>query len=125
MDTPEFGFSGDRLRTESTVFAPDLFRGKVVVVSGAGSGLGRAIATLFARLGADLAICGRDEEKLTRARAFLEGFGGRVFAHPMTIRDPEAVGGFIDVVHERLGRLDVPVNNAGGGSSPSLRSILP
>ncbi|MBV1927656.1 MAG: SDR family oxidoreductase, partial [Rhodobacteraceae bacterium] len=83
-------------------------------VSGAGSGLGRAIATLFARLGADLAICGRNPEKLEKTTEYLRGFGGKVLAKQLTIRDPEQVSDFIESVHVEFGRLDVLVNNAGG-----------
>lgn len=109
-----FGFSEADLRAAESVFAPGLFSGKVVAVSGAGSGLGRAIAALFARLGASLAICGRDGEKLDKAAAFLRDLGADVLAQQMTIRDPEQVAAFIDKVHERFGRLDILINNAGG-----------
>lgn len=109
-----FGFSESELRDCATVFKPDLFKGKTVIVSGAGSGLGRAIASLFARLGASLAICGRNEDKLKRATDYLRGFGGDVLSHQLSIRDPERVAGFISAVYERFGRLDVLVNNAGG-----------
>ncbi|MGM0584660.1 MAG: SDR family oxidoreductase [Pseudomonadota bacterium] len=109
-----FGFSEAELRNASTVFAPGLFAGRVVAVSGAGGGLGRAMAALFARLGATLAICGRDPEKLARAEAFLRGFGGEVLARPMSIREPDEAAGFVDAIHERFGRLDALVNNAGG-----------
>ncbi len=111
---PEFGFTESDLRQKPTAFAPDLFKGKVVVVSGAGSGLGRAIAALYARLGAKLAICGRNPEKLESAEEFLRSFGGEVMASQLTIRDPEQVDSFIDDIHTRFGQLDVLVNNAGG-----------
>jgi len=111
---PVFGFSEADLRDTPTIYSPDLFKGQVVVVSGGGGGLGRAIAALFARLGATLAICGRDEGKLERGGAFLRTFGGEVLTRKMTIRDPEQVVAFVDEVHERFGRLDVLVNNAGG-----------
>lgn len=111
---PVFGFTEDRIRQEPTVYAPDLFRGKVAVISGAGSGLGRAIAALYARLGADIAICGRNPEKLASAAEFLRSFGGRVMTRELTIRDPEQVNDFIDAVHTEFGRMDIVVNNAGG-----------
>ncbi len=110
----QFGFSQSDLRSQETVFAPGLFKDKVVVVTGAGSGLGRAIAVLFARLGASLAICGRNMEKLDSAASFLREFGTEVLAEQLTIRDPVQVSAFIDKVHEHFGRLDVLVNNAGG-----------
>ncbi len=114
LKTSEFGFSQKELTQKATVFASDLFKGQVVVVSGAGGGLGLAIAALFARLGADLAICGRNGDKLKAATDFLDGLGGRVLARQMTIRDPGQVQEFIDAIHDRFGRLDVLVNNAGG-----------
>ncbi len=111
---PRFGFTLDELTAHETVYRPDLFKGKVVVVTGAGSGFGLAIATLFARLGADLAISGRNEERLAKAETFLKGFGGRVLARTFNIREPERGQAFIAEVWETLGRLDLLVNNAGG-----------
>ena len=111
---PVFGFTRTELRDQNTVYAPGLFQDQAVVVTGAGGGLGLAIAALFARLGARLAICGRNPEKLESAAEFLRSFGGEVMAREMTIRDPEQVAAFVDAVHERFGGLHVLVNNAGG-----------
>lgn len=113
-EEPVFGFDEAELRATSTVYTPDLFKGQVVIVTGGGGGLGRAIATLFARLGATLAICGRNEEKLETSAKFLRSFGGEVFTRQLTIRDPEQAAAFVNDVFERFGRLDVMVNNAGG-----------
>ena len=111
---PSYGFTDDELSTIPTVYRPDLFAGQTVIVSGAGSGLGKAIAFLFARLGANLAICGRDAEKLARVIPVLEGLGARVFSRSLTIRDPDQVNEFVKDVWDHFGRLDVMVNNAGG-----------
>ena len=111
---PHFGFTVEQLAQLPTVDRGDLFKGQVVVVTGAGSGFGLAIACLFARLGADLAISGRHVERLAAAKTFLEGFGGRVFARTFNIREPESCVSFIADVWGELGRLDVLVNNAGG-----------
>ncbi len=109
-----FGFSDARLRDAPTVYAPGLFSGKAVIVTGAGSGLGKAISCLFARLGADLAITGRNPDKLEAAAEFLRGFGGRVLAQPFSIRDPDAVEAFMDRVEAEMGAAHTLVNNAGG-----------
>jgi NAD(P)-dependent dehydrogenase (short-subunit alcohol dehydrogenase family) len=109
-----FGFTTDQLAELPTVYRPDLFRGQVVAVTGAGSGFGLAIACLFARLGADLAITGRNAERVGAAKAFLEGFGGRVETSLFNIRDAEADARFVAETWQRMGRLDVLVNNAGG-----------
>ncbi len=109
-----YGFDDDTLAGLDTVFRPDLFAGRTVIVSGAGSGLGKAIAMLFARLGADLAICGRDEDRLEKARVLFARQGHAVFARTCNIRDHEAVGGFMDAVWSECGPADVLVNNAGG-----------
>jgi citronellol/citronellal dehydrogenase len=110
----QFGFTNEELAAQPTVYRPDLFKGQTVVVTGAGSGFGLAIATLFARLGADLVITGRNEARVTAARSFLEGFGGKVSHHLFNIRDAEADQAFIAAVWEAHGRLDVLINNAGG-----------
>ena len=114
MTDAGFGSSREDLKNRPTVYASDLFAGKSVVVTGAGGGLGLAIAALFARLGADVSINGRNEEKLASAAEYLRGFGGKVLARPMTIRDPEQVDAFVAEVNDEFGAIDVLVNNAGG-----------
>ena len=109
-----YGIEDADLAARPTVFRDELLKGKVALVSGAGSGLGKAIAFLFARLGADLVICGRDEEKLRGTERWLRKFGAEVDVHPMTIRDPEQVARLIDAAWEARGGIDILVNNAGG-----------
>ena len=92
----------------------DRFAGQVALVSGAATGIGKGIATLFARLGADLMICGRSAERLDDAVKYLSQFGTKVSAYPMTIRDPEAVDALMERTFSEFGRLDHLVNNAGG-----------
>ena len=109
-----FGFSDEELKALPTVYRADLFSGKTVVVSGGGSGFGKAIACLLARLGANVAICGRNEEKLAATVSLLESMGAQVFSRSLTIRDPDQVDGFIEAVWDKFGALDLLVNNAGG-----------
>lgn len=111
---PQYGFTDEELRTIPTVFRQNLFAGQTVIVSGAGSGLGKAIAILFARLGANLAICGRDTDKLARVVPDIERLGARVFSRGLTIRDYDQVNAFVSDVWAHFGRLDVMINNAGG-----------
>ena len=113
-ESPKFGYSDVELRNLESVYRSDLFAGKKIIVSGAGSGLGKAIATLFAKLGADLIICGRNEEKLVNAADYLKSFGGGVSTHVMSIRDPEAVHTFMNDAWAAFGGVDILVNNAGG-----------
>jgi citronellol/citronellal dehydrogenase len=112
---PKFGPADEALAAMPTVYRDDLFADKVVLVSGGGSGIGKAIAFLFARLGARVAICGRKADKLEDCAEKLRALSGRdVYWHPMTIRDPEQVDALLNAVWERFGGLDVQVNNAGG-----------
>lgn len=114
MSAPGFGFSDAELARQPTAFRDGLFAGVCVLVSGGGSGLGKAIATLFVRLGAHVAITGRQPERLDGAAVFLRGLGGQVWTFPMTIRDPEQVRATIADAAASMGGLDIVVNNAGG-----------
>lgn len=114
-DGPAFGLTNVELASQPTVYRDGLLDGKVVLVSGGGTGIGKAIAFLAARLGADVVICGRTESKLEEARAAIaEGTGREAVISAMSIREPEAVEQLLDMVHDRFGRLDTLVNNAGG-----------
>jgi NAD(P)-dependent dehydrogenase (short-subunit alcohol dehydrogenase family) len=98
----------------SRIFRPGLLDGSVCVVSGAGTGLGRAIATELAALGATVVGCGRRGEPLAEAVEEIRRAGGSAEAEPMDIRDADAVEALFDRVLERHGHLDLLVNNAGG-----------
>ena len=96
----------------SRIFAPGLLAGRVCLVSGAGSGLGRATALELAALGATVIGCGRRAEPLEETGAAAAGLDGSFEHEAADIRDEEAVERLVDGVVERLGRLDVLVNNA-------------
>ncbi len=98
----------------SEIFRPGLLDGSVCVVSGAGTGLGRAIATELATLGATVIGCGRRPEPLDEVVSAIRKAGGVAEAEPMDIREADAVEGLFDRVIERHGCVDVLVNNAGG-----------
>jgi citronellol/citronellal dehydrogenase len=109
----------------SRIFAPDLLQGQVCVVSGAGTGLGRATARELAALGATVVGCGRRPEPLASMVEEIEAAGGRAETEPMDIRDDEAVDRLFDGVLERHGRLDLLVNNAGGQFLSPAEAITP
>jgi NAD(P)-dependent dehydrogenase (short-subunit alcohol dehydrogenase family) len=88
-------------------------RDKVVLVTGGSRGLGLHLARVFARQGARLAICARDEEELARARADLEPRGAEVVTLRCDVRDRAAVEDMVAETTHRLGPVDVLVNNAG------------
>ena len=101
----------------SAVFAPGLLDGQVVLVTGGGTGLGRASAIELARCGALVVIAGRREEVLASTVAEIEAAAGEAgrAAHVVgDIREPADATRIVDAVLERHGRLDLLVNNAGG-----------
>ena len=106
-----------------SVFQPGLFAGKVVIVTGGGSGIGRCTAHELAALGAAVAIVGRKVEKLAAVRAEIEAAGGVCSTHICDIRDEDTVRTTVAAVLERHGRIDALVNNAGGQYPAPLATI--
>ncbi|HEX8958306.1 MAG TPA: SDR family oxidoreductase [Solirubrobacterales bacterium] len=111
--------------SRSRIFRPGLLDGLVCVVSGAGSGLGRATALELVRLGATVLGCGRREEPLAETAALAAPLPGAFEREAMDIRDEEAVERLLDGLLERHGRLDVLVNNAGGQFMGPAEAITP
>ncbi len=107
----------------SKLFQPGLLDGQVAIVSGGGSGLGRASALELAALGARVVVCGRREEPLAETAALADG--GRVEARVCDIREEEQVDALVDGVLERHGRIDLLVNNAGGQYMSPAEDITP
>jgi NAD(P)-dependent dehydrogenase (short-subunit alcohol dehydrogenase family) len=101
------------------------FDGRVAIVTGGGSGLGRAMALELARLGAAVAVAGRRPEPLAETVALVEENGGRALAHPTDVRDPEAVDALVETTVSELGRVDVLVNNAAGNFVVRAEDLSP
>jgi citronellol/citronellal dehydrogenase len=107
----------------SKLFQPGLLDGQVAIVSGGGSGLGRASALELAALGAQVVVCGRRQDPLDETAAQAEG--GRVEAHVCDIREEAEVEALVDSVLERRGQIDLLVNNAGGQYMTPAEDITP
>jgi 3-oxoacyl-[acyl-carrier protein] reductase len=104
---------------------PDAFSlaGRVAVVTGAAAGIGRGIALAFGRFGALVAICDRDESHLDEVATELRGLGCRVVTGLLDVRDTVSVGTFVGQLGVQLGRVDVLVNNAGGGFAAAFLDV--
>ena len=104
----------DELVAHPTVYAPGALKGVVALISGGAGGIGRAIAWLFARLGAHVVLAGRDQEKLDALVSGLAVRGMMASAQVVDIREPDAVNGLFESVWAAHGRLDCLINSAGG-----------
>ena len=96
----------------ASALPPDTYAGTTVVVTGAGTGLGKAIASEFARLGADIVIGSRKPEHLDAGRAAIEAIGGRVLTTECDIREADSIAALFDAAEAAFGLPDVLVNNA-------------
>ncbi|RJF98543.1 SDR family oxidoreductase [Noviherbaspirillum saxi] len=106
-----------------SIFRPGLFEGKVIIVTGGGSGIGRCVAHELGWLGACVVIVGRNSEKLERVKTEITAEGGFVSAQVCDIRNDAAVLAVVDAVLADHGRIDGLVNNAGGQFFSPLKDI--
>ena len=107
----------------SDVFRSGLLDGQVAIVTGGGSGIGRAVSLELAALGAQVVICGRRREPLDET----ESFGPDGHLHPILcdIREEDQVLALVEEVVARFGRVDLLVNNAGGQFLAPAEAITP
>lgn len=109
--------------THRSVLAPDANAGCVALVSGGGTGIGRATALALTRTGAAVVVCGRRPEPLAGTVAAVGAAGGVAAAVPADLREHDDVVRVVDAALERFGRVDVLVNNAGGQFAAPAEAI--
>lgn len=96
------------------------FEGKVVLITGASSGFGEAMAVGFAQQGADIAVCGRRLDRVQVTAASVEKLGRRAIAVQADVSSTEDCERFAQTAIEQLGRIDVLINNAGIGTAAPM-----
>jgi NAD(P)-dependent dehydrogenase (short-subunit alcohol dehydrogenase family) len=104
---------------------PDTFRDRVVVVTGGGTGLGKAIAVEFARLGATVAVISRKPEHRAAGVAAVEAAGGKGVEASCDVRRAEEIAAAFDHVESAAGPVDVLVNNAAGNLPVPAEDLSP
>jgi NAD(P)-dependent dehydrogenase (short-subunit alcohol dehydrogenase family) len=105
------------------IFADNLLRDQVALVTGGGTGIGLAIAREFGSLGAKLAISSRKQENMDTAKAELDELGFPVITKTCDIRQVDQVNDLVDAVLQEYGRIDILINNA-GGQFPSPAELI-
>lgn len=93
------------------------YEGKKAIVTGAGRGIGRAIALAFARQGADVTLAARRADELEQVAGEVRQLGRQAWVIPADMSDLDQALALIEQAREAMGRIDVLVNNAGGGGS--------
>ena len=107
------------------MFDEKLLKGKNIIVTGGGTGLGKSMATRFAELGANLVITSRREGVISEAAKELQKSGRKVVAIPCDVRDPEQVEAMVEQTVKELGSVDILLNNAAGNFISPTENLSP
>src|SRR5215207_1959396 len=108
------------------MFERELLKGKRILITGGGSGLGREIAEKYLTLGAEVHICGRRKPVLDATAAeLMAAHGGRVEAHAVDIRHADAIDSMVGRIWQDFGPLDGLVNNAAGNFVSRTQDVSP
>nr|XP_026694592.1 peroxisomal trans-2-enoyl-CoA reductase-like isoform X1 [Ciona intestinalis] len=122
------GFASSNMLSVKSVLKPNLFRGNVAVVTGGGTGIGKAIASELASLGCNVVIASRNESKLNDAAEVLNRnptLSGRITPMQCNIRKPDQVKTLFKNTVKMFGKLDYLVNNGGGQFLSPAENISP
>ena len=109
----------------ASALPPGTFDGIGVFITGGGTGLGRAIATEFARLGADIVVASRKSEHLDAGREAIEALGRRVISVGCDIRDPDQIAAAFDAAVDVMGLPQVLINNAAANFPVAAEDMSP
>jgi len=107
------------------LFAPDLLDGETALVTGGGTGIGRALALAYADHGADVAIASRSMDHLEPVAAELEARGAEACATTVDVREPDSVDAMVETVLAELGDVSILVNNAGANFLCPAEELTP
>jgi NAD(P)-dependent dehydrogenase (short-subunit alcohol dehydrogenase family) len=108
------------------VYKEDLFKGKTILLTGGGSGIGRLIADSFVELGGDVIITSRDEEKLSRTKSEIQkDWKKEITYYVCDISDDKSVKGMVASAFKEKGNIDILINNAGANSLRPTEALTP
>jgi NAD(P)-dependent dehydrogenase (short-subunit alcohol dehydrogenase family) len=104
---------------------PGTYQGKTILITGGGTGLGKAMAVEFARLGGSIVIASRNPDHHTAGLAAVEAVGGKAIAVAVDVRQPELVARAFDEAEKAFGVVDVLINNAAGNFPVPAADLSP
>ena len=107
------------------MFDTGLLKGKNIIVTGGGTGLGKSMATRFAELGANLVITSRREDVINDTAKELRKLKGKVIAIPCDVRDPDQVESMVEQTVNELDSIDILLNNAAGNFISPTEKLSP